>query len=118
MPGGTTEVGGNTKLQVVGVLGSSAGVTTPSVNANTSTTTTYNIPGLLVNDMIDLQAQTHVAGLSIGSAWCAANGVVTVQFINSTGSTIGAQSNYIILFQVTRMENANLNLSVFPTAIV
>ncbi len=118
MPGGTTEVGGNTKLQVVGVLGSATGVSTPSVGANTSVTTTYTLPGLLVNDMVDLQAQSHVAGLSIGSAWCATAGVVTVQFINSTSGTIGVQSNYIILFQVTRMENANLGLTVFPTAIV
>lgn len=118
MPGGTTEVGGNTKLQVVGVLGSSAGISTPSVGANTSVTATYNIPGLLINDMIDLQSQSHVAGLSIGSAWCAANGVVTVQFINSTGSTIGVQNNYVVLFQITRFENANLGLGVFPTAIV
>lgn len=118
MPGGTTEVGGNTKMQICGVLVSANGVTTPSVNANTSTTTTYTINGLLINDVIDLQAQSHVAGLSIASAWCAANNVVTVQFVNSTTGTIGAQSNYIVLWQVTRMENANLGLSVFPTAIV
>jgi hypothetical protein len=118
MPGGTTEVGGNTKLQVVGVLVGATGISTPSVGANTSVTQTYSLPGLLVNDMIDLQSQSHVAGLSVASAWCAAANVLTAQFVNSTGSTIGAQSNYIVLFQVTRMENANLGLTVFPTSIV
>lgn len=118
MPGGTTEVGGNTKLQVIGVLVSATGLSTPSVGANTSVTQTYNLPGVLVNDMIDAQSQSHVAGLSIASSWCAANGVVTVQFVNSTTGTIGVQSNYVVLFQVTRLENANLGLTVFPTAIV
>lgn len=118
MPGGTTEVGGNTKLQICGVLSGATGVTTPSVNANTSNTATFSIPGLLINDFIDVQSQSHVAGLSVASAWCATNGTVTIQFVNSTTGTIGAQSNYIILWQATRYENANLGLSVFPTAIV
>lgn len=118
MPGGTSDVFGNSHLQVIGVLGSATGITTPSVTANTSVTATYSLPGLLVNDFIDMQSQTHVAGLSIASAWCATNGVATVQFVNSTGSTIGAQSNYIVLWMISRMENANLGLTVFPTAIV
>lgn len=118
MPGGTTECFGNSKLQVVGVLGAATGISTPSVGANTSVTQTYTLNGLLPNDFIDVMSQTHVAGLSIAAAWCTAANVVTVQFINSTGSTIGVQNNYIALFQVTRMENANLGLAAFPAAIV
>lgn len=114
MPGGTTEVGGNTKLQTILAFT----VTTPSVNANTSTTATFTVPGLLVYDLVDPQAQTHVAGLSIASGWCAANNTLTLQFVNSTTGTIGAQSNYQILLGVTRYENANLGLSAFPAAIV
>ena len=114
MPGGTTEVGGNTKLQQM--LGLT--VTTPSVNANTSTTQTFALPGVLPYDLVDAQSQSHTAGLSIGSSWCAANNVITVQFINSTGTTIGAVSNYQLIVSVTRYENANLGFSSFPQAIV
>jgi hypothetical protein len=93
-------------------------VSTPSVTANTSVTANFALPGVLVYDIVDAQSQSHVAGLSIGSSWCTTAGTITVQFINSTGSTIGVQSNYQLLILVTRMENANLGLVVFPSAIV
>lgn len=117
MPGGSTNSLGNIVFQAVYVLGSSAGVSTPSVGANTSVIQTYSFPGLLVNDVVDAQSQTHVAGLSVASSWCAANNVLTVQFVNSTAGTIGAQSNYVILCVVSRYENQNLGLSVFKSAI-
>lgn len=114
MPGGTTPQAGNCKLQQVCALS----VSTPSVGANTSVIATFGLPGALVYDIVDTQSQSHVAGLSIGSSWCAANNSIIVQFINSTGTTIGAQTAYQILILITRMENANLGLSVFPSSIV
>jgi len=114
MPGGTTPQGGNCKLQDLLALA----VTTPSVTANTSNTATYSLPGVLPYDIVDVQSQSHVAGLSVGSSWCSTAGSIIVQFVNSTGSTIGAQSNYQILILVSRYENANLGLSAFPSAIV
>lgn len=118
MAGGTTVYEGNCKLGVMGVLGSATGITTPSVLANTSVITTYSLPGLQVYDLVDCMSQTHVAGLSVASAWCATKDVLTLQFLNTSIGTISPQSNYIILWLVTRQENANLGLTVFPTAIV
>ncbi len=117
MPGGSTESLGNILFQAIYVVGSSAGVSTPSVGANTSVTTTYSFPGILPNDMIDLQAQTHVAGLSIASAWCSTANVLTVQFVNSTTGTIGVQTNYLIIAQISRFEKQNMGISFFPSAI-
>ena len=114
MPGGTTICGGNIKLQQLCALT----VSTPSVGANTSVTATFGLPGVLVYDMVDTQSQSHVAGLSIGSSWCNSNGTITVQFINSTASTIGVQTGYQILVLISRLENANLGWSAFPNAIV
>jgi hypothetical protein len=114
MPGGTTYCGGNIKLQQINGLT----ISTPTVTANTSTTANFSLPGVQVFDVVDVQSQSHVAGLSIGSSWCGTNGTITVQFINSTGSTIAAQTNYQILVLVSRFENANLGFSYIPTAIV
>ena len=115
MPGGTTEVGGNTKLQVI--LGPILASPSPNIAANTSVIATYTVNGLLVNDLIDVQLQTHTAGLSIGSTWCAANNVLTVQWVNSTVGAIST-ANFQTVIGVTRLENANLGLTAFPTAIV
>jgi len=114
MPGGTTPQGGNCKLQQVCALS----LSTPSVGANTSVLGAYTLPGVLVYDIVDTQSQSHTAGLSIGSSWCATAGTIQVQFINSTAVTIATQNNYQVLILITRMENANLGLAVFPSAIV
>lgn len=114
MPGGTTEVGGNTKLQQM--LGLT--VTTPSVTANTSATAAFAMPGVLPYDLVDVQSQSHTTGLSIGSSWCSTAGTITVQFINSTGSTINPVSSYQLIVSVTRYENANLGFAYFPSSIV
>lgn len=115
MPGGTTEVGGNTKLQTI--LGLTLASPSPNIAANTSVIQTYTVPGLLVYDLIDVQMQAHNAGLSVGSTWCATPGVMTVQWINSTTGTI-ATANIQCVVGVTRMENANLGFGVFPASIV
>ena len=114
MPGGTTYCGGNIKLQQINALT----VSTPSVGANTSVIATFGLPGVQVYDVVDVQSQSHVAGLSIGSSWCATNGTITVQFINSTGTTIATQAGYQILVLISRYENANLGFSAIPAAIV
>jgi len=104
---------GNTKAQwQLGLT-----VSTPSVGANTSVTATYAVPGLLINDLCDPVPQSHVAGLSIAAGWCAANGVLTVQFVNSTGSTIGVQSNYAIIVGVTRSDADSRGFASLPSAI-
>lgn len=118
MPGGTTEVGGNTKLQVI--LGLPALASPASVGANSSVTNTASVPGLLPYDLIDVQLQSHVAGLSVASAWCAAANVMTVQWVNSTAAPITTQS-FVAIVGVTRMENANVGppgQSNFPQAII
>lgn len=110
MPGGTTEVGGNTKLQVILGFGTTGNtIASPaSLAANTSVISTYSVPGLLVYDLIDLQLQGHFAGLSIGSTFCTVAGTLSVQWINSTTGAITTQT-FTTLLQVTRMENANIN---------
>lgn len=112
MPGGTTEVGGNTKLQTILGFGSAAGsgllISSPaSLAANTSVISTYTIPGLLPFDFIDVQQQGHFAGLSLGSAFCATPNILSLQWINSTTGTITTQT-FTTLIQVTRFENANV----------
>lgn len=92
-------------------------VSTPSVGANTSVTATYNVPGLLVNDLCDPVPQTHVAGLAIVAGWCASNGVLTVQFQNSTTGTIGVQTGFKIVMGVTRSDADSLGFAALPSAI-
>ena len=113
MPMGSSLPYGNTKAQWQ--LGLS--VSTPSVLANTSATQTYNVPGLLINDLCDPVPQSHVAGLSIAAGWAAANGVLTLQFVNSTTGTIGVQTGYKVIVGVTRSDADSLGFSSLPSAI-
>ena len=109
MPGGTSVLEGNTKLQTILGFGTSGNtISSPaSLSANTSVVSTYSVPGLLVYDMIDVQLQGHTAGLSIGSTFCSTAGVLSVQWINSTTSAITTQT-FTTLVSVTRFENANI----------
>lgn len=108
MPGGTTPQEGNVKLQNVLGFAASA-ISYPTVTANTSATQTYTIPGLLIGDIVDIQLQGHVAGLSVSSAWCAAAGTLTIQWVNSTTGTItGAAFTSPVIMLISRYENANV----------
>lgn len=107
MPGESDNSLGNILFQSMFAVGGPSGITTPSVNANTSTTATYTVSGLQTGDLIDLQSQSHVAGLSVASAWCATNGTITIQFINSTTGTISAQTNYIVIGSLSRANRAS-----------
>jgi len=108
MPGGTTVQTGNVKLQTM--LGWAANTFAyPAVGANTTAIQTYSVPGLLPNDLVDVQLQGHQAGLSVSSAWCAAAGTLTVQWVNSTATPVTA-SNFpaSIVLIVSRFEDANI----------
>ena len=108
MPGGTTPQGGNVKLQQMLAWAANT-FAVPAVGANTSAIQTYTVPGVLPNDLVDVQLQGHQAGLSVSSAWCATPGTLTVQWVNSTATPVTA-GNFTasVVLLVSRFENANV----------
>lgn len=88
-----------------------AGVTlTPTaLTASTTTAQTFTIPGLVLNDAVNVTfngAQT--AGVGIGNAYVSAANVLTIVFTNSTaaGTPTPAAGVYIVL--VDRAEHQPL----------
>ena len=103
MPGKTTVARGNVIFESVFTMA----VSTPSVTANTSATATYTVPGVLPNDFIEINQQSHVTGLAIGNVWASAANTITIQFCNLTGVTINATAVSLIGV-ITRCEDANI----------
>jgi len=77
----------------------------PTAVASSGGSQTYNVPGLQTTDLLLIQgvigAQT--SGVLAAEADCLTAGVLTVQWVNATGSSATpATGNYII--QITRAE--------------
>lgn len=118
MPGGFSNSGGNTWFSsaVYASLTPAA-----SVSGASSSTSTYTINGLVVNDMIDLYPQAALqALLSLGSIWVSAANTLSVQWVNSSASTSSgspAAINFIILVNRSTLNPYTLNSSNWPTAL-
>jgi hypothetical protein len=81
---------------------------TPAAVATTQATQTFNISGLVVNDSVNVSfngAQT--TGVAIANAWVSSNGVLSVQFTNSTGSSATPAAGTYIL-ACDRLEGTTL----------
>lgn len=63
-----------------------------SVAANTSETETATLTGSLTTDYVIAIKPSLEAGILVGSAWISANGTVSIQIMNSTGSAVDAAS--------------------------
>lgn len=70
----------------------SATVDLGSVAANTSEEETFTLTGVKVGDFVSVQKENLEAGIVLGSARVEADGVVTVEVINATGSAVDAAS--------------------------
>jgi hypothetical protein len=85
MSGGTLPLIGNNALcqSLYASLTPAATVTTDS-----STTSTYTIHGLVVGDAVDIFPQAAVTTyLTIGAVWVSAADTLSIQWVNSTGSS-------------------------------
>jgi hypothetical protein len=114
MPGPTSIVRGNVSLEMVMLLT----LNTPSVGANTSVVQTYTVNGLLPNDFVEINQQSHIVGLTIANCWVSAVNTLSIQFANVTGATIGVQTGVQYIVNVDRIENSSLGSSAFPNQIV
>jgi len=78
---------------------------TPTAVATSGASQTYALPGLQTTDLVFVQGVvgSQTAGVVAAEADCLAANVLTVQWINATGSSATpATGNYII--QITRAE--------------
>jgi hypothetical protein len=67
------------------------------VSANTTNVQTFTVPGLLVNDALDINKPSHQTGLNIGNVFVTAPNILQIQYVNTTASAIvPATETYII----------------------
>jgi len=86
---------------------------TPAAVSGTQTTQTFTIPGLLVNDFVNICLQgAQTTGVGIANAWVSAANVLSIQFTNSTGSSATPASG-IYTLGVDRLEG-----TILPTNAV
>jgi len=79
---------------------------TPAATASyTSAVQTFNIPGLLTTDVIQVVGAvgTQTAGILLGECDCYTNGVLSVQILNVTNASATAASGQYY-FMVSRLE--------------
>ena len=121
MPGGSYSPQGNVLFQSAIF----ASLTPPAtVTTNSSSTSTYTINGLAVNDMIDLYPQVTLATsttyLTIGSVWVSAANTLSVQWVNSTSSSSSSSPsaiNFQIIVNRSSLAPYPLSSSNWPTAL-
>lgn len=80
-------------------------ITPAQVNANTTATQTFSLPGLQTTDLVLVQGVVgnQTAGIIVAEADCLAANVLTIQFGNMTGSAATpAAGQYVV--QITRLE--------------
>jgi hypothetical protein len=78
-------------------------LTTPViVNANTTSISTINVPGLLTTDQITASKPTIQTGLFCVEATCLAVGVLSLQFANVTAGGLTPTANEVYTVEVNR----------------
>jgi hypothetical protein len=113
MPGSSDIAYGNEKLDMVWYL---ASVTFPTLAANASSTTTTALPGALPLDLIGWNMQAPPAHLVIDNIWVSAPNTLSILWGTDGTGVTGA--TVAVLGTLTRATNANLGVSVLPSAIV
>ena len=92
-------------------------VSYPSLAANTSTTTTLTIPGILPLDFLSWSMQNPPAHIFLENIYVSAvNTAILTWTTDSTGS--GGGGNMAVMFEVVRGMNAPLGTAGFPAALV
>ena len=113
MPGKSTISYGNVSFEFV-IYG--ATVPYPSLTTGGAQgTTTFAIPGVQLNDCVTCSMNPPAAHLSLDNCYVSAPGVVSINW--STDNTSIGPGTVPVLFDVLRLESANLGLTVFPSAI-
>ncbi len=87
-------------------------LTPTALTASTTTAQTFSVPGLLLNDAVNVTfngAQT--AGVGIGNAYVSALGVLTIVFTNSTAAGTPTPAAGVYLVLVDRAEYQPLPLN-------
>ena len=115
MPGPSDRAMGNVALEMT----LQQSLTPPNVPANSTVLQTYTLNGVQVNDVIEYNQQSHVAGLLVGNMWVSAANTISVQYTNVTVAAINGTPAQNYVLTVTR---ANPLLTAggysLPTAIV
>ena len=77
-----------------------------TLTANTTTTVTYNVPGLQTTDIVSVLGAVgaQTAGVFIAEADCLTAGVLSVQFGNLTSSSTAVPVSGQYVIQITRLE--------------
>jgi hypothetical protein len=116
MPGSTLPLIGNNALcqSLYASLTPAATVTTDA-----SITSTYTIHGLVVGDAVEIYPQAAgQALLTIGSVWVSAADTLSVQWVNSTGtSSSGTPAALGCILVVIRCSNIYAGYANYPTNV-
>ena len=78
-----------------------------AIAANTSVENTYTLPGVALNDFLEINKNTHQTGLSIGNIRASAANTIAIQWINSTTASITPTAD-TFLIALTRAEGPSL----------
>lgn len=113
MPGKANVSLGNIQLETLVYI---PAVTYPTLGANASGSNTLNIPGVQPLDLIGWNMQGPPPHLVLDNAYVSAPGVVTILW--STDATGISTGSVPVIFDIARIDGANLGLQVFPQAIV
>lgn len=112
MPGKTTPALGNEQLDTVVYL---AAVTYPTIAANSIASNTATIPGVLPLDILSWSMQNPPAHLALENIWVSSANTITITWSSdTTGISTGTVP---ILFEIVRVDGANLGVAAFPTAL-
>ena len=110
---GTTQIArGNIILEMVFLLSLTPNNGT-AIAANTSVESTYTLPGVNLNDFLEINKNTHQTGLSIGNIRASAANTVAIQWINSTTASITPTAD-TFLIALTRAEGPALPSALQP----
>jgi hypothetical protein len=83
-------------------------LTPAQVSGSTTATQTFTIPGLAVNDSVSLTYQgAQTTGISVVNTWVSTAGVLSVQFVNASGSAATPAAGVYIL-ACDRLEGTTL----------
>ena len=83
---------------------------TPAAVSGSQATQTFTIPGLVVNDFVNISLQgAQTTGVGIANVWVSSANTLSIQFTNSTGSSATPASGVYTL-GVDRLEG-----TVLPT---
>jgi hypothetical protein len=94
-PGILQDLGSTTPIQ--GLYNIKQVLTPASVGANTTSEQTFNVPGVLPGDSIDINKASHQAGLGITNVRASAAGVLAITFMNNTAAPIVPVSEQYII---------------------